>query len=68
MTNREVVEYLGLPQEIITDLQTQQGNEFAATANQFISALVNKICYQKVDTFGWKNPFIPTLEMALESY
>lgn len=57
MTNAEVVDYLGLPQSIITDLQTQQGNQFQSTANQFLSALVNKICYQKVDKFGWVNPF-----------
>ena len=57
MTNAEVVDYLGLPQSIINDLQTQQGNQFQATANQFLSALVNKICYQKVDKFGWTNPF-----------
>lgn len=57
MTNNEVVEYLGLPQEIIENLKTQQGDEFRATANQFLSALINKICYQTVDTFGWENPF-----------
>lgn len=57
MTNSEVVEYLGLPQSVITDLKTQQGNEWSATANQFLSAIINKICYQTVDTFGWDNPF-----------
>lgn len=57
MTNNEVVEYLGLPQSIIEDLKTQQGDTWTQTANQFISALINKICYQTVDTFGWENPF-----------
>lgn len=57
LTNSEVVEYLGLPQSIITDLKTQEGNEWSATANQFLSQLINKICYQYVDTFGWENPF-----------
>lgn len=57
MTNSEVVEYIGLPQQIITDLKTQEGSEWTATANQFLSAIINKICYQYVDTFGWRNPF-----------
>lgn len=57
LTNNEVIDYLGLPQTIITDLKTQEGNEWSATANQFLSALINKICYQYVDTFGWTNPF-----------
>lgn len=57
MTNNEVVEYLGLPQSIIDDLKTQQGDTWKTTANQFLTALINKICYQKVDSFGWENPF-----------
>ena len=57
LTNAEVVEYLGLQEDIITKLQTEQGTSYTATANEFIEALVNKIVYQTVDTFGWKNPF-----------
>ena len=57
MTNSEVVEYAGLPESIINDLATQQGTTWQATANQFLQALVNKIVYQKVDKFGWENPF-----------
>lgn len=57
MTNSEVVEYLGLPQTIINDLATAQGSAFQAVSNQFLSELVNKIVYQKVDNFGWENPF-----------
>ena len=57
LTNSEVVEYVGLPEDIIDSIKTQQGQEFQATANQFLNALVNKIVYQTVDSFGWENPF-----------
>lgn len=57
ITNAEVVDYLGLPQTIITELQTAQGTSFATVANQFLDALVNKIVYQTVEYFGWEDPF-----------
>ncbi len=57
LTNAEVVQYLGLPQTIMEDLGKAQGQEFVAVSNQFLSALINKICYQFVDVFGWDNPF-----------
>ena len=57
LTNSEVVDYTGLPESIIEDLGTAQGTEFRTVANQFLEAIINKICYQYVDTFGWKNPF-----------
>lgn len=57
MTNNEVVEYLGLPPEIINNLATQEGSTWTATANEFLSTLINKIVYSTVDTFGWDNPF-----------
>ena len=57
LTNSEVVQYLGLPQSIMEDLGRAQGQEFVAKSNEFLSALINKICYQFVDVFGWENPF-----------
>lgn len=57
ITNREVIDYLGLPESIITELQTKQGDAFASVANQFLNALVNKIVYQTVEYFGWEDPF-----------
>lgn len=57
ITNREVIDYLGLPDTIITELQTKQGDAFAGVANQFLNALVNKIVYQTVEYFGWEDPF-----------
>ena len=57
LSNSEIVKALGLPKDIITKLQTEQGDSFSATANQFISALVNKIVYSKVDKMEFANPF-----------
>ena len=57
LTNAQMVDFLGLPQDIITKLQTAQGDTFSATANQFLSALVNKIVYQSVDSMEFTNPF-----------
>ena len=56
LTNSEVVEYTGLPKDIMDSLANAQGTEFRAVANQFLEAIINKICYQFVDTFGWENP------------
>lgn len=57
LTNTEVVAALGLPEGISEKLATAQGEEFTATANQFISALINKIVYSKVDKMEFSNPF-----------
>ena len=57
LTNGELVSALGLPEDILTKLQTEEGTSFTATANQFIEALVNKIVYQKIDKMQFNNPF-----------
>ena len=57
LTNGEVVELLGLPQTIITDLQTAEGTSFQAVANEFLSALFNKCIYQTVTSIDFTNPF-----------
>ena len=57
LNNNEVVKALGLPADTITKLQTEQGSQFTATANQFISTLINKIVYSKVDRMTFSNPF-----------
>lgn len=57
LSNSEVVTSIGLPESIITDLQTAQGDTFTAVANQFLNALVNKIVYQKVERMVFDNPF-----------
>ena len=57
LTNPEVVDYLGLPEDVMEKLGTAQGDEFVAVKNQFLNEIINKICYQVVDKFGWENPF-----------
>ena len=57
LTNTQLVEYLELPISIIDNLATQQGDAFAANANEFLSALFNKVIYQSVDTVDFTNPF-----------
>lgn len=57
LSNSEVVEAIGLPEDIVEELQTAQGDSFAAKANQFLTALVNKIVYQKVENMTFSNPF-----------
>lgn len=57
LTNPELLEYLELPEDTLTALQTAQGSEFSATANQFLSALMNKVLYQTVESMEFTNPF-----------
>ena len=57
LTNGELVSALGLPEDILTKLATEQGSSFSATANEFIQQIVNKIVYQKVDKMEFTNPF-----------
>lgn len=57
ITNEQVVKALELPSTIITDLQTAQGSQFQAVANQFLEALFNKVIYQTVDSMDFSNPF-----------
>lgn len=57
LSNTEVVTMLGLPADVATQLRTAQGDEFIPVANSFLSALVNKICYQRIEGFAFSNPF-----------
>lgn len=57
MTNEEFVAWIGLPESVIEDLKTQQGDTFTATKNQFLQAIVNKITAQTVEGFAFDNPF-----------
>ena len=57
MTNLELVQYVGLPDEILEELGTAQGAEWQVKSNEFLSAICNKIVYQTVDQFGWDNVF-----------
>lgn len=57
LTNTELVELLGLPEDIIDDLKTAQGTTFTAKANEFLGALFNKVLYQTVASMSFDNPF-----------
>lgn len=57
ITNSQLIKALALPDDTITKLQTAQGQEFTAVANQFLDALFNKVIYQTVDSLDFSNPF-----------
>jgi hypothetical protein len=57
LTNSELIEYLGLPSDTITKLQTAMGETYQATANEFLTALYNKVLYSKVSSMEFTNPF-----------
>lgn len=57
LTNSELIKYLELPEDIIDDLKTLQGNEFTAKANEFLTALYNKVVYSRVFAMDFTNPF-----------
>lgn len=57
LTNAELVEFLELPSDIVDDLKTAQGSTYTAKANEFLSALYNKVLYQTVASMEFTNPF-----------
>ena len=57
LTNKELIEYLELPADTITKLQTAQGSDYTAVSNQFLEALHNKVLYQTVASMNFANPF-----------
>lgn len=57
LTNAELLKYLELPEDILTKLQVEQGDTFTAVANEFLSALFNKVLYQTVASADFANPF-----------
>lgn len=57
LTNAEFLEYLGLPQNIVTKLQSAETKIYEAASNDFLTAIVNKIVYQTIDSVEFTNPF-----------
>lgn len=57
LTNQELLQLLDLPSDIVGKLRTAQGDEFRATANEFLSSLFNKVLYQTVAQMEFVNPF-----------
>lgn len=57
LSNAEVANALGLPEDILDNIAQAEGEDYVAVSNQFLSALVNKIVYQKVHKMRFTNPF-----------
>lgn len=57
LSNTQVLQALSLNDDIVADLKNLQGNAFGNKANEFLSALVNKIVYQRVLDMDFANPF-----------
>ena len=57
LTNAELLKYLELPADLLTELQVAQGDTYTAKSNEFLSALFNKVLYQTVSAADFSNPF-----------
>jgi hypothetical protein len=58
LTNTQIVNALGLPADILTSLQTAEGDSYQVVHNSVVDALVNKIAIQKIDSMvSFTNPF-----------
>ena len=57
LTNDQLIKYLELPEDTITALSTAEGSEYIAKANEFLSALYNKVVYSRVFRMDFTNPF-----------
>ena len=57
ITNMQLVKFMELPADIVDKLQTAQGSEYTAVANEFLDALFNKVVYQTVADATFNNPF-----------
>ena len=57
ISNMQLVKFMELPADIVDKLQTAQGSEYTAVANEFLDALFNKVVYQTVADATFNNPF-----------
>lgn len=57
ITNLELLKFMELPADTVEKLQTAQGSEYTAAANEFLDALYNKVVYQTVADATFTNPF-----------
>ena len=57
LTNVELVKYLGLPSDIITEIATGASETYQAAKNTFLDALYNKVIYSEVTGNSFDNPF-----------
>ena len=57
VTNKQLLEYLELPADTLTNLATAQGTDYQAKSTEFLDALFNKVLYQTVTSMEFTNPF-----------
>jgi len=65
-TLTEMIDSLNLSEATLTALRTAEGTTFQAAANEFLSALVNKICYQVLETAKFSNQFADLKKFDIE--
>ena len=57
LSNSEVLSVLGLPDTVITELQSNDSDTYEPAANKFLTGLINKITKQQVSVMHFTNPF-----------
>lgn len=57
LSNKEVLAVLGLPSDVITNLQSNAQETYEPASNKFLNGLVNKITKQQVAVTKFTNPF-----------
>ena len=57
LNNSQILDMLALPKDLLDNIQAVEPSEYQAIKNQVLTEIVNKIVYQKIEGFGWKNPF-----------
>lgn len=57
LTNKEVLTWCGISQEVYNAVATGESDEFVLNKNKFLSAMINKIAMTKIDRAYFINPF-----------
>jgi hypothetical protein len=57
LSNSQIIDLIDLPESLLEDLKSVQSSTYVPAQNQVLTNIVNKIVYQKVEGFGWENPF-----------
>lgn len=57
LTNKQLLAWAGISNEVYTAVQTAEGDEFVANKNKFLTSLVNKIAETRIHKASVSNPF-----------
>lgn len=57
LSNETIIKLLGIPEAVYNAIKEGPSSDYEPAANAFLSALVNKITYQEVDSYDFDNPF-----------